>query len=125
MIGRLAGRSCGAPDPEWRHSFRTTWSSGPLDVSLLWRHLGEAEDDDPTFLYGIEKFSSIDYFDMTFGWAFTEGVQLHLGVDNLLDEDPEVGASTQQGGNVEQSNTYPTAYDVLGRSYWATLKVSF
>ena len=119
------GRSCGAPDPEWRHSLRTTWSSGPLDVSLLWRYLGEVTDDDKTFLYGIEEFSAMNYLDATVSWEFNDMVRLNVGVDNLTDEEPEVGASTQQGGNVEQSNTYPTVYDVLGRSYWATMSVKF
>ena len=119
------GRSCGAPDPEWRHSLRTTWSSGPLDVSLLWRYMGEVTDDDKTFLYGIEEFSAMNYLDATVSWEFNESVRVNFGVDNLTDEEPEVGASTQQGGNVEQSNTYPTVYDVLGRSYWATIGVKF
>jgi len=119
------GRSCGAPDPEWRSTLRTTWSSGPLDVSLLWRHLDGVHDDDDTFLYGKEEFSSMDYLDATFSWEFNETVRVNLGVDNLTNEEPELGASTQQGGNVEQSNTYPTVYDVLGRSYWATMSVKF
>jgi iron complex outermembrane receptor protein len=106
------GRSCGAPDPEWRHSLRTTW-----------RHLGEVEDDDPTFVYGIEKFSSQDYFDVAFSWEFNDSLRLNVGVDNVLNEEPELGASTQQGGNVEQSNTYPTVYDVLGRAWWATVSL--
>jgi iron complex outermembrane receptor protein len=117
------GRSCGAPDPEWRHSLRTTWSSGPMDLSLMWRHLGEVEDDDPTFVYGIEKFSSQDYFDVAFSWEFNDSLRLNVGVDNVLNEEPELGASTQQGGNVEQSNTYPTVYDVLGRAWWATVSL--
>jgi len=119
------GRNCGAPLPDWAHSFRTTWATGPLDVSLMWRYVGETTDDDPATLYAREKFKAKSYFDVTFGWAFMEGVRLNVGIDNALNEKPELGASTQQGGNVEQSNTYPTVFDVIGRSYWATLKVNF
>ncbi len=120
------GRNCGAPDPEWRHSFRTTWASGPFDASLLWRYIGDVEDDDPSFLYGTEKVGAMNYFDLSFGWEFNENVSMGFGVDNLLDEEPnEKIASGQQGGNGEQSNTYPTAYDVLGQFFWASLKVSF
>jgi outer membrane receptor protein involved in Fe transport len=119
------GRNCGAPLPEWGHSFRTTWATGPMDVSMLWRYIGSTTDDDPDTLYAREEFSSANYFDFTFGWEFMEGLKLNLGVDNAFNEKPELGASTQQGGNVEQSNTYPTVYDVIGRYYWATLNVKF
>ncbi len=53
-------------------------------------------------------------------------VTLGLGIDNLMDTDPSVKIpSTQQGGNGQQSNTYPTVYDIMGRTYWATLRVKF
>jgi outer membrane receptor protein involved in Fe transport len=119
------GRNCGAPDPEWRHSFRTTWSTGPMDLSLMWRYMTSVEDDDDIVLYGREKFDAKSYFDATFGWEFLEGLQFNFGVDNLFNEKPQLGASVQQFGNMEQSNTYPTVYDVIGRYYWATLKVKF
>jgi iron complex outermembrane receptor protein len=119
------GRNCGAPLPEWGHSFRTTWSTGPFDASMMWRYIGSATDDDPETLYAREEFKAKSYFDFTFGWEFNEGLKLNLGIDNAFDEEPELGASTQQGGNVEQSNTYPTVYDVIGRYYWMTLNVKF
>lgn len=119
------GRNCGAPLPDWGHSFRTTWSTGPFDASVMWRYIGSTEDDDKETLYAREEFSSMSYIDFTFGWEFTEGVKVQLGVDNAFNEEPELGASTQQGGNVEQSNTFPTVFDVIGRSYWATLNLKF
>jgi outer membrane receptor protein involved in Fe transport len=120
------GRNCGAPNPEWRHSFRTTWSSGPLDVSLLWRYLGEVDDDDPNVLYATENLDAANYFDLSGTWEFDETVTLGLGIDNVADTEPnEKIPSPQQGGNGEQSNTFPTVYDVIGRTYWATLKIKF
>ena len=119
------GRSCGNPDPEWRHNFRTTWTTGPLSASVMWRHLGSVTDDDPVTLYYREKFDSIDYFDLAFGFDFNGHVKVNFGVDNVADKEPQLGASTQQGGNVQQSNTYPSVYDVLGRYWWATLGLKF
>lgn len=119
------GRSCGEPDPEWRHNFRTTWTTGPFTASVMWRHLGEVTDDDPGYTYYREKFDAIDYFDLALGFDFNESVKLTVGVDNAMDKEPQLGASTQQLGNVQQSNTYPATYDVLGRFWWLNLGLKF
>jgi len=119
------GRSCGNPDPEWRHAFRTTWTTGPLSASVLWRYLGSVHDDDPSTLYYREKFSSIDYFDLSAGYDFNDHVKVNFGVNNVANKAPQLGASTQQGGNVQQSNTYPSVYDVLGSYWWLNLGIKF
>jgi outer membrane receptor protein involved in Fe transport len=119
------GRNCGDPDPEWRHNFRTTWTTGPFTASAMWRHLGSATDDDKTVTYYREKFDAIDYFDLAFGYEFGDHVSANLGIDNVADKEPQLGASTQQLGNVQQSNTYPATYDVLGRYWWMTLRLKF
>ena len=124
--GGSFGFNCGAPDPEWRHSLSTIWSSGPLTAQLLWRYMDGVTDDDPTYDYAIEEIDSESYFDLSGLWAFNDMVTLGVGIDNLFDTEPSVKIpSTQQGGNGEQSNTYPTVYDIIGRTYWATLKVKF
>ena len=119
------GRNCGEPDPEWRHNFRTTWTTGPLTASVMWRHLGEVTDDDPSYTYYREKFDAIDYFDLAFGFDFNDHVKVTAGVDNVANTEPQLGASTQQLGNVQQSNTYPSTYDVLGRYWWMNLGLKF
>lgn len=120
------GRNCGAPDPEWRHSLRTTWSSGPFDISLLWRYLDGVTDDDPGTDYAVEEIDAVSYFDLSGSWSFNDVVTLAAGIENLGDKFPDdFIASGQQGGNGQQSNTYPTVYDIMGRTYWATLKVKF
>jgi iron complex outermembrane recepter protein len=120
------GRNCTVPDPEWRHSLRTTWSSGPLDVSLLWRHLGSVKDDDPSVTYvNAEKVDAESYFDMTFRYALNDSSNVSLGIINVLDnKTPTPLASNQQGGSGQQSNTYPGAYDVVGRSMFVSAKIN-
>jgi len=114
------GRNCGVPDPEWRHSMRATWSTGPLDLSLQWRYVDAVEDDDPSVLYVEgEKIGSESYFDLTARYAATDNINVTLAILNLANNDsPTPLASSQQGGNGQQSNTYPGAYDVIGRT-WA------
>jgi outer membrane receptor protein involved in Fe transport len=121
------GRNCGQPDPEWRHSLRATWSTGPLDVSLFWRYLDAVTDDDPSATYvNAEKIDAESYFDMSFRYAASDKLSFTLGLFNLADnKDPTPLASSQQGGNGQQSNTYPGTYDVIGRSYSLSAKFKF
>lgn len=119
------GANCGVPTPKWRHTLRTTLQTGPATVSLFWRHIGSAQDDDPATDYASERFGSMDYFDATVSFKVNENFTFTGGASNLFDKKPPLAASTQNGGNGEQTNTFPTLYDVLGRSFFMSAKVNF
>jgi outer membrane receptor protein involved in Fe transport len=129
------GRTCGAPTPKWRHTLRTSLSSGPVTLSGQWRYLGKVHDDNPDNflpngdpgqgLFGVEHIGSRSYFDLTSAFDIGEHYQFAVGVSNLLDKDPPLIASAQNGGNGEQSNTFPTFYEVLGRSFFASARLKF
>lgn len=123
--GKFGVLQCGVPTPKWRHSFRTTLDTGPLTLSVLWRYIGKATDDDPNTLYGSETFKAQNYFDLTAQVEATDNVTITGGVSNMFDKKPPLAASAQNGGNGEQSNTYPTLYDVLGRSFFVSAKLKF
>jgi outer membrane receptor protein involved in Fe transport len=117
---------CGAPDPKWRHVLRTTWNTGPLDVSLNWKHLNSVHDADPSFDYASESLKSEDYFDLSGGYEVTKSLKVNLAINNLLDnKNAPRAASGQNGGNGEQSNTFPAVYDVLGRYFYLNFKLKF
>ena len=117
------GANCGVPTPKWKHSLRTTVGVKDASLSVQWRYIGKAHDDDPATLYGSENFKAQNYIDMTAQVEPTENLTLNLGVSNLFDKKPPLAASTQNGGNGQQSNTFPTLYDVLGRSFFVSAKV--
>lgn len=119
------GANCGVPTPKWRHSLRTTFGFTQASLSVQWRYIGKAHDDDPDTLYGSERFKAQNYFDLTAQFEPTENFTLNVGVSNLLDKKPPLAASVQNGGNGEQSNTFPTLYDVLGRSFFVSGRVRF
>lgn len=119
------GVNCGVPTPKWRHTLRTTLQSGPTTVSLFWRYLGSAIDDDPATLYASERFGAVNYFDATLAFQVNEHFTMRTGVSNVFDKKPLLAASTQNGGNGEQTNTFPTFYDALGRSLFVSAKVNF
>ena len=99
--------------------------SGPTTVSLFWRYLGSAIDDDPATLYASERFGAVNYFDATLAFQVNEHFTMRTGVSNVFDKKPLLAASTQNGGNGEQTNTFPTFYDALGRSLFVSAKVNF
>jgi outer membrane receptor protein involved in Fe transport len=120
------GNTCGDPRPEYQHSLRATWDTGPLTVSALWRYLGETEDD-RIDLSGVAantlaapKIDSTNYFDLSGSWRFTENARVNFGVRNLFEEDAPL-----VGDVAEQSNTFPETYDVFGRRYFVSASYKF
>ena len=119
------GAQCGVPTPKWRHTLRTTLGVGDVSASLQWRYIGQASDDNDQILFGSERFRPQHYFDLTTTFNATETFQMNVGVSNLFDRTPPLAASTQNQGNGEQSNTFPTLYDVLGRRFFVSGRVRF
>jgi iron complex outermembrane recepter protein len=128
VVNRCAGKfgfNCGVPTPKWRHSVRTTLGVGAVTASVQWRYIGSVNDDDPDTVYASEHFKAQNYFDLTGSVDATDNFTLTAGVANLFDKKPPLAASTQNGGNGEQSNTFPTLYDVLGRSFYVSGRIRF
>ena len=119
------GAQCAVPTPKWRHTFRTALDLSKFSMSVQWRYLGSARDDDDQTLYGSEKFKAQNYIDLSFNAELTDNFTLGGGMSNVFDKKPPLAASGQNGGNGEQSNTYPTMYDVLGRSFFVSGKMRF
>ena len=130
------GARCGVPTPKWRHTLRTTLGAGPVSLSGQWRYIGSVTDDNlPVFdaqgnlvsgtIYASERFKAFSYFDATTSFKIGDHYTLNMGVTNIFDKKPPLAASTQNGGNGEQSNTFPSVYDVLGRSFFVSGKLRF
>lgn len=120
------GNTCGTPRSEYQHNLRTTWQSGPATLSLLWRYLGETDDDrlknadvDAASL-AVPKIDAINYFDLAGSWQFNEQFRLNVGIRNLFDQEPDPVGDVQQ-----QSNTFPEMFDVFGRRYFMSASYKF
>ena len=129
----LFGTPC-AMRPRWKHTARATWvpSDGP-SLSLQWRHIGGVRLAalDPRFNLtdqvspGYTKLRAQDYFDMATSFQAGKGLELRLGVNNVLDRQPPlVVSNTAAGDGPYNSNTYPTWYDPLGRFIFASIAVA-
>ena len=127
------GSTCGTPSPKWRHKLRTTWTS-PFDlgVALTWRFFGGTTNElnSPDSLLGSNgpsdavnaKFKAASYFDLATSYNIGKNVTLRLAINNLLDKDPPLSDSGAPFGN---GNTYPVAYDAMGRQLSLSLTASF
>jgi len=116
--GKFSGSTCGIPNPEWRHHFRTGWESPwNVDFSLTWRYYDSVENINGLTQNIDYKLDEQNYFDLAANWNVTEKASILLGINNVLDEDPPLSSAVGTTGN---GNTYPQTYDSLGR--WVFLR---
>ena len=125
------GSQCGVPNPDYRHRARATWLT-PWDVDLTatWRYYGEVEfavlgaggslNNGGTRI--DRYFDAENYLDLAAVWQVMDTVTLRAGVNNVLDNDPQVSRSVGTGGN---GNTYPQLYDALGRYFFFGITANF
>jgi outer membrane receptor protein involved in Fe transport len=128
----LFGAPCGM-QPRWKHNARATWNSPHgISLSLQWRHIGGVKLAalDPKFKLTNEvspaytRVAAQDYFDVTTAFMVHNGIELRLGVNNVLDRQPPlVISNTAAGDGPFNANTYPEWYDPLGRFVFASLAV--
>jgi len=118
------GNNCGEPDPAYRHYVTANLSKGALSTQVTWQLLGAVRDggifDTPVTTQSVDRLSAEHYFNTSATYDFTDSFAMTFGIRNLLDNQPPV-----IGGNDEQANTYPSTYDVFGRSFFANAKVRF
>ena len=121
-VGFFAG-ACGTPNPEWRHQFRTAWSTPwDLNVALTWRYYGSVDQFRAPTGRIDSTLGSKSYFDLVGTYDFTEKASVVVGVNNILDNDPDINGSVGTTGN---GNTFPQTYDALGRYVFARVRVQF
>jgi len=108
------GNDCFTPTPEWRHRARVNWVTpvDGLDVSATWRYIGAVDIDTGATGRVDSTLDAQNYIDLAGQWAARDWVSFRFGVNNVLDDDPPLSASTGTTGN---GNTYPQTYDALGR----------
>jgi iron complex outermembrane receptor protein len=112
------GTTCGNPYAKWRLSGRTTYSTGPVTVSVLYRYLSPVDDD--TGGYSVDHIKAYHYFDLSTAFEVKPGFTWSVGVNNMFNKQPPI-----LGDNQEQANTYPSTYDPYGRAFFVSTNVKF
>jgi iron complex outermembrane recepter protein len=102
------------------------YSVGDWNFGMTWRYLpavdNAARATNPTATpQGAHSYS---LFDLTASWAMTDTVAFRLGIDNLLDQDPEV-VGFDPGVTNANGATNAGYYDILGRRMYLGVKLNF
>ena len=131
------GGSCGQPNSRWRHRFTASWETGFHAVFTLgWRLTGPVTNSvastDPDLGYppaipyheasGDLEIGTYSFFDLAATYDITSHVQLTVGVNNVLDKEPPLGAGSAV--NDYGPGFYGT-YDPYGRFLHASLLFTF
>ncbi len=135
-----SGTPNGAPVAEWRHKMDATWTTpwSGIDLNLGWRYYGEAkrdlEDSQESLAFlgtatGVFESDSVlgsrSYIDFSASVTVMEKYTLRLGANNLLDKDPPLNGSSTCPTGPCNGNTWPQAYDALGRQVFLTIGAEF
>jgi outer membrane receptor protein involved in Fe transport len=118
--GRFGTLACGNPYASFKWTSRVSYIDGPGTISFAWRHIGAVRDDDDSTNYLVERIPAYNLFNLAASFDLTEQFNFSVGVNNLFDKKP-----TLLAGNKEQSGTYPSTYDVLGRDFFASVRFNF
>lgn len=73
--------------PRWHHALGARGSWGALRLSGEWRFIGQQFDDDQN-AFVLDRSSMID---ARAGWLLRRGIELFAAVENVLDEEQDVG----------------------------------
>jgi iron complex outermembrane recepter protein len=132
------GSACGVPNPEWRHTFTTTWATPWLgmDLTARWRHIGdvttERSSTDPQLSAAVFQqfadFGAYNYLDLSGSWTIKEQLDLRVGVNNIADKDPPIapsGTLSTCPTTICNGNVYAQVYDSLGRFVYFNVSYKF
>ncbi|MCF6329798.1 MAG: TonB-dependent receptor, partial [Henriciella sp.] len=111
------GNFCDDPISDYKHLATAGWSDGPYSAQLRWEYIGESDADDGRGL----TLDAVSYINLNGAWDINDNLRISGGIDNLLDQEPEILPSNIS----EQSNTFPSTYDVFGRTAYISAKVRF
>jgi outer membrane receptor protein involved in Fe transport len=132
------GNQCGIPDAKWRHRLRATWNtkSSKASVSVNWRYIHKTLVDDasdnpdlgnPSQIVswkaiGAYEIPGSHWFDLAATYKVRDKLRLTVGVNNILDKEPPLGAGLS---DVDFGPGFYGTYDPLGRALYANLQFEF
>ncbi|HSN54332.1 MAG TPA: TonB-dependent receptor [Candidatus Sulfomarinibacteraceae bacterium] len=131
------GNICGIPTPEWRHRARISWETNfNMVFTLGWRYNGEvlidaaSPDDDLAVPSQIEswringgyKNDAWNLFDLAWVWNIAKSYQFVLGVNNIFDKEPPLGAGLNDN---DYGPGFYGFYDPYGRTLHASMQFTF
>jgi iron complex outermembrane recepter protein len=121
------GTSCN-PQHETRANQRVTWNYEDYSLGFMWRYMSDLDrspDEAADTFEAFRHISSYSYIDMYASYQISESMKLNFGVDNLTNKDAPVVGGEAASTSWNSGNTFPSHYDMLGRTYRMTFNVKF
>jgi iron complex outermembrane recepter protein len=121
------GTSCN-PQHETRANQRVTWNYEDYSLGFMWRYMSDLDrspDEAADTFEAFRHISSYSYIDMYASYQISESMKLNFGVDNLTNKDAPVVGGEASSTSWNSGNTFPSHYDMLGRTYRMTFNVKF
>ena len=105
--------------------FGYNFGGGKANVGLQWRYLPDIKDESAarnpaTTVFPVDSYQSLNLFA---GYVVNDKIDLRMGIDNLLDEEPLIVGAQPGDNNAEV--TRADYFDVLGRRVYIGIKMSF
>lgn len=123
--------------PEMRFNVNATYDiSDELSVFAQLNYRGETKNDLENSTRAkplsddINTLDSVVYLDLRGNYQVNDNVSLYIGINNALDQEVDIiPANTAAASNgtlkINGTNTDPRAYDLIGRQYFAGVKIAF
>ena len=132
------GASCGAPTPQWKHTFETDWATpwAGLVLTGRWRYIGSVDVDKSssspqlagTYQPGFGHIGGYDYIDLSAAIGYGSHLTFRAGVNNVTDKGPPLvlnGTFSNCPNTSCNDNTWVGTYDTLGRYYFVHISAKF
>jgi iron complex outermembrane receptor protein len=123
FVGACTSSLSTAVNPELRTRLRIGWETPwNVDLALTHRYISAVDQQGAAANRIDRHLGAESYFDLFASWSMTDMAQVRLGINNVLDNDPQLNASV---GNTGNGNTFPQVYDALGRFIFGGVTVKF
>ncbi len=99
---------------DYKHRVAFTWDFEQITTQIGWQRIGAVKD---SALGSADSIKAQDYFDLAVSIRPVTWATLNIGVDNLFNKQPPLPVNPGAFG------TYPDTYNVIGRSFGATLTI--
>ena len=108
--------------PEYQLNFNVDYSVGNFNFFTQMRYRDETVDRNSNQVLNdnLNNIDSSFLVDMSAGYEVTESVKVYIGAKNVFDEDPAEMGFSHQYRDVGTTNS---VFDVVGRQYFAGIKV--
>jgi outer membrane receptor protein involved in Fe transport len=109
----------GSTAPVYKRKFnqRSTWNVGDFALGYNWRYTSavDVEPNSGTFLPQYSHIKAYSYVDLSAIYNFSKNLRLNVSVNNAANKKPPIVGANVATTSMDSGNTFPNAYDAIGR----------